>query len=267
MIPNNFCENILHRGFIQSNNQEYFKWECKAQNDMKNTYLSLIIPAYNEEERISTSIEKAIEYLSKQTYSWHIFVVDDGSKDRTIEVLKPYSDVVTVLAQPRNMGKGAAVRRGMCDTDGQVRVFTDADFSTPIYELEKLLERINTGADICIGSRALDRSLVKEHQPFYREWMGRVFNYIVQLLVFRGITDTQCGFKGFTAQAANAIFPLAKIDGFSFDVEILYLANKAKLNISQVPVEWYNDGRSKVNPIFDSINMFLELFRIKRLHK
>ena len=234
---------------------------------MNKPYLSLIIPAYNEEKRICASIDKAIEYLSKQDYSWNIFVVDDGSQDNTINVLKSYNDKIAVLSQPKNMGKGAAVRRGMLEANGTIRVFTDADFSTPIYEVGKLISKFNSGAEICIGSRALDRSLVKEHQPFYREWMGRIYNTIVQLVVFKGVTDTQCGFKGFTHTAAEQVFNQAKIDGFSFDVEILYLANKAGLKIEQVPVEWYNDDRSKVNPIVDSFNMFVELFRIKRLHK
>lgn len=234
---------------------------------MNRPYLSLIIPAYNEEKRICASIDKAIEYLCKQNYTWNIFVVDDGSQDNTIKVLEPYSDKVKVLAQARNMGKGAAVRRGMLDSDGEIRVFTDADLSTPIYELEKLLSKLKSDTEICIGSRALDRSLVKEHQPFYREWMGKVFNSIVQLVVFKGITDTQCGFKGFTASSAEKIFRQSKIDGFSFDVEILYLANINGYKIEQVPVEWFNDDRSKVNPIVDSFNMFVELFRIRRLHK
>jgi len=229
--------------------------------------LSIIIPAYNEGDRIEKSLQSAVDYLKGHGYRFEIIVVDDGSTDDTVSVASNYEEHVHLLVQPRNMGKGAAVRSGMLEAKGDIRIFTDADFSTPIYEIEKLIDAIEAGADICIGSRALDASMIKEHQPFYREFMGKTFNKFVQLLFFKGISDTQCGFKGFTKEAAEKIFPQAKIDGFSFDVEILFLASRADLRIEQVSVEWYNDKRSKVNPIKDSIKMLIELFRIKTLHK
>lgn len=230
------------------------------------SFLSIIIPAFNEVERIGKTIEKVVDYLNKKDFTWDIIVVDDGSTDGTLNLLKKYDKYVKYISQGKNKGKGAAIRRGMLESDSQFRIFTDADLSTPIYEIEKILPILNSGVDVCIGSRALDRKMVKEHQPFYREWMGRVFNGFVQMIVFRGISDTQCGFKGFTADAANKIFSNAKINGFSFDVEALYLARKYGLNIVQVPVEWYNDARSKVSPIKDSYNMFKELFKIRKLH-
>lgn len=236
---------------------------------MESIFLSLIIPAYNEESRISGSLDKALEYFSRQDYSWEIIVVDDGSTDQTARIIENYNAKnpnITLIKQV-NMGKGSAVRNGMLAAHGQYRVFTDADFSTPIYELEKVLPILSAGTDICIGSRSIDRSMVKEHQPFYREWMGKTFNKFVQLLVFKGIVDTQCGFKGFTASAAERIFSQAKINGFSFDVEVLFLAKLGKMTIKEVPIEWYNDERSKVNPISDSTRMFLELIKIRRLHK
>ena len=232
-----------------------------------NPYLSLIIPAYNEESRIEKSLDSACTYLTKKDYKFEIIVVDDGSSDQTASVVKNYHNHVSLLVQPHNMGKGAAVRRGMIESSGEIKIFTDADFSTPIHEIEKIIKGISDNYDICIGSRALDPSLIKEHQPFYREFMGKSFNKVVQLMLFKGIKDTQCGFKGFTNYAAGIIFPQARIDGFSFDVEILYLARTAGLTIHQVPVEWYNDERSRVNPVSDSIKMLLELFRIKRLHR
>lgn len=228
--------------------------------------LSLIIPAYNEGERIEKSLDDAVEYLREHGYNFEIIVVDDGSTDNTVALAEKHKDHIKVLAQPRNMGKGAAVRRGMLEAKGEIRIFTDADFSTPIYEIEKLIRVIENGADICIGSRALDPSMIKEHQPFYREFMGKTFNKLVQLLLFKGISDTQCGFKGFTGKAADKIFSQSQINGFSFDVEVLYLARKEGITVEQVSVEWYNDARSKVNPVKDSLMMLIELFRIRMLH-
>lgn len=230
-------------------------------------FLSIIIPAYNETKRIKQSLDAACEYLNDKHYEYEIIVVDDGSTDDTVQIAREFGGNVTVLPQAKNLGKGAAVRRGMLAAKGDIRIFTDADFSTPIYEIEKLIEKLEAGADICIGSRALDPSMIKEHQPFYREFMGKTFNKFVQLMFFKGISDTQCGFKGFTKEAAEKIFPQAKINGFSFDVELLYLASKEGLKVEQVSVEWYNDARSKVNPVKDSMMMLIELFRIKKLHK
>jgi dolichyl-phosphate beta-glucosyltransferase len=210
--------------------------EHKPDNYVKQL-VSIIIPAYNEASRIGKSLDSALEYFDGKDYDTEIIVVDDGSKDDTTDVVLAY-DQVSLLKQEKNQGKGAAVRRGMLESKGDIRVFTDADFSTPIYEIEKLISGINTGDDVCVGSRAVDRSMVKEHQPFYREYMGRIFNLIVQLMVIRGIKDTQCGFKGFTKKAAELIFQEVKIDGFSFDVEALYLAKMYNLKISEVPVEW-----------------------------
>lgn len=229
-------------------------------------HLSFIIPAYNEETRIAHSLPKAVSYFAEQPYSTELIVVDDGSRDRTVEVARSFAGV-TVLVQPQNRGKGAAVRRGMLESAGTFRVFSDADFSTPVHETAKVLQRLEQGADLCIGSRALDETYIKVHQPWYRERMGKLFNFFVQALLFKGITDTQCGFKGLTARAAETIFRRTKIDGFGFDVEMLYLARTMNMKIDQVPVEWYNDDRTTVNPLTDASRMFFELLSIKRLHR
>ncbi len=234
---------------------------------MSEVDISIIIPAYNEESRIGKSLLSALEYLQKFGLTFEIIVVDDGSTDNTAQVSGSIDKCVRVLVQPANTGKGAAVRRGMLEACGKIRLFSDADFSTPVYELPKIVGALNDGYDICIGSRALRPELIKKHQPFYREFMGKTFNKIIQIVLFKGIKDTQCGFKGFTDSAAMKLFSDAKIDGFGFDVEILFLARKNGLRIKEEPVEWYNDKRSTVSPIADSLKMIGEIFRIKRLHK
>jgi dolichyl-phosphate beta-glucosyltransferase len=229
-------------------------------------FISLIIPAYNEEDRIVPSLKKATAYFESKEYNFEIIVVDDGSSDNTYFAAKNFDGVNAIRLTP-NQGKGAAVRAGMLAAKGTLRLFADADFSTPIYEIDKLFSAIESGAQVAIGSRAVNYNLIKEHQPFYREFMGKTFNKLTQALVIKGIQDTQCGFKMFTAQAAEQIFRVAKVDHFGFDVEILFLAHKAGFKIAEVPVEWYNDERSKVNPIKDSYKMLKELFRIKNMHR
>jgi dolichyl-phosphate beta-glucosyltransferase len=228
--------------------------------------LSIIIPAYNEEHRLKSTLIKILEHLNSVPYQTEIIVIDDGSKDKTSEVASTFENV-KVITQAHNLGKGAAVRTGMLAAKGDYRIFTDADLSTPIYEIPKILEPLQNGYDVCVGSRALDSKLIKVHQPFYREFMGKTFNKIVQLLVVKGIQDTQCGFKGFSATAADAVFSQSKINGFSFDVEILYLSKTLGFKIKETPVEWYNDERSKVDPIKDSVGMFIEILKIRNLHK
>lgn len=228
--------------------------------------ISLIIPAFNEAERIGKSLLSAQNYLKDNFENYEIVVVDDGSTDGTANLARNYSDSVKVLQLERNSGKGAAVRKGMLESSGSIRVFSDADFSTPIYELKKIIIELESGADICIGSRAIQPELIKVHQPFFRELLGKTFNLFVRTLLFSGIKDTQCGFKGFKDYAAEQVFSKAKIDGFGFDVEILYIAKKENLKIKQVPVEWFNDDRTTVSPV-KGLKAFFELFEIKRLHK
>jgi dolichyl-phosphate beta-glucosyltransferase len=239
--------------------------------------LSLIIPAYNESDRIGPSVEKAYRYFENVDYDVELIVVDDGSTDNTIQEVRnvfankpPTLTRVTTRIIPLgvNSGKGAAVRKGMLEAKGSVRIFTDADFSTPIQEVAKIIPLIAMGEyDVVIGSRAAERrTLVKKHQPWYREAMGRFYNVLVQLFVFRGIKDTQCGFKGFSGDAASMLFSKLRVQGFSFDVEILYLARRYGYRIREIAVEWYNDERSTVGALSDSAKMFWELIRIRKLH-
>ena len=239
--------------------------------------LSLIIPAYNEADRIGPSVEKAYRFFESVDYDAEIVAVDDGSSDRTVDAIREAFDrkpagldriTTKLIVLGTNAGKGAAVRRGMLEAKGKVRVFTDADFSTPVSELSKIIPLISSGDyDVVIGSRAAEgRMLVKKHQPWYREAMGRFYNILVQLFVFRGIRDTQCGFKGFSDHAAQILFSKQRVNGFSFDVEILYLARRYGYRIREIAVEWYNDERSTVGALTDSAKMFWELLRIRKLH-
>lgn len=232
----------------------------------KPIFLSVIVPAYNEEERLPSTIREIENYLAPKKFSWELIVIDDGSKDNTIaaaerEFTSPSS---RVDPNPRNLGKGASVRRGMLLAKGKFRLFTDADNSTPIQETEKLITAMRERrCTVAIGSRALEGSQLEVRQPFYREMMGRFFNLIVQTLAIRGIYDTQCGFKIFTARAAEDVFPKQRMNGFSFDVEILMLARRAGHRITEVPVRWVNSPTSRVNPLKDSAKMFLDILRIR----
>lgn len=231
--------------------------------------ISIIIPAYNEEERISKTLQILTEFTqsSQNMYTFELIVVSDGSSDSTVKLAKTFNNV-KVLEQNPNKGKGAAVGKGMLAANGDFLLFTDADLSTPITEIFKLLNKLeNEGYDIAIGSRAINSSLIKERQPFYREFMGKTFNRFVRFFVVKGISDTQCGFKLFSQAAAKKLFSLAKIEGFSFDVEIIFLAKKFNYKIAEVPVLWFNDNRSKVNPIIDSVKMLRGILNIKKLHK
>ncbi|PIU68690.1 MAG: glycosyl transferase [Armatimonadetes bacterium CG07_land_8_20_14_0_80_40_9] len=229
-------------------------------------FLSIVIPAYNEEKRIGDSLRKIKEYLNKESYSYEIIVVDDGSKDETVkkveDITKEWEDIY-VLKNEKNQGKGYSVRRGILSAKGEYILFSDADLSTPIEEVERLINFLKEGYDLAIGSRALKDSKIRIHQPYYRELMGRFFNFFVQVLLFKGIKDTQCGFKVFRREVAKELFSQQKIDGFSFDVEILYLAHKFNYKIKEVPVVWLNSKVSRVNPLKHSLQMFKELLRIR----
>lgn len=235
----------------------------------KNKMISLIIPVFNEEKRLGASLEKLIVFLQNFKTEIEILIIDDASTDATLNVANSFKSRLKdlkVLHLAKNLGKGWAVKNGFFAASGDIVVFTDADFSTPIEEITKLLEKINSGFDIAIGSRALDRSLVKKHQNPLRETMGRIFNFFVQFLAIKGIADTQCGFKAFRKETTKELFEKQIIYDFGFDVELLFLARKKGLKIIEVPTFWYNDPSSNVNPIKDSILMFYDLIKIRLVH-
>lgn len=210
--------------------------------------LSVVIPAYNEARRLPETLARLRGWLGSRTWPAEIVVVDDGSTDGTAAAAREAGgEAVTVLRHEPNRGKGYAVRRGMLAATGERRLMTDADLSTPIEELPRLMRELDDGAEIAIGSRAVAGARVEVHQPAYREATGRIFNHLVQLLLLPGIEDTQCGFKLFSARAAREAFGSCRLDGFSFDVEALFIARLRGLRTVEVPVVWRNDEASRVS--------------------
>lgn len=213
------------------------------------TNISIIVPAYNEAERIIPTLRSIQNHLCNSRYTYEIIVVDDGSTDETVSKLEHLiteMPFLKILEMPENQGKGAAVKNGMLAANGDIRLFTDADGSTPIEELEKLIAPIQNGeAAISIGSRYLKESEVEERQPFLRRAWSRLANGVIQKMLLPGIVDTQCGFKAFTAEATQEIFPSCKVKEWAFDLEVLTIAQKLNLTITEIPVKWLNDDRSK----------------------
>ncbi|MBI1317592.1 MAG: glycosyltransferase [Candidatus Hydrogenedens sp.] len=225
--------------------------------------LSLVIPAFNEAQRLPGTLRLVREYLSRQDYESEVIVVEDGSKDGTAEAARAF-DGVRVVQMPVNRGKGAAVREGMWKAArGDFRVYYDADASTPIEMLERLWPCFEAGADIVIGSRALSDSDVAVRQVWYRQEMGRMNNRLLRLLGLTPFPDTQCGFKGFTAAACEAVFPRQTIERFSFDAELLYIAALRGLRIDEVPVRWENSPDTRVHPLRDASRMVLDALVIR----
>ncbi len=228
--------------------------------------LSVVIPAYNESARISKTLQKIGDYLDGRPGRFEVIVADDGSRDGTAEAAaaaRPDDPRLRVLALGRNQGKGAAVRAGVQAARGRRVLFSDADLSTPIEDLEVLERALDDGAAVAIGSRALRDSRVMVHQPWHRKTMGKVFNLLVQVLALPGIHDSQCGFKLFRHAEAQRLFGAQRLPGFSFDVEILFLARKFGFRVAEVPVSWYDSPSSRVHPVLDSARMLRDLFRIR----
>jgi dolichyl-phosphate beta-glucosyltransferase len=224
--------------------------------------LSVVIPAFNEERRLPETLATILAYLRARGRTFEVVVVDDGSTDRTVEVAGQAGAEIRVLKNPGNRGKGYSVRNGMLDARGEWRLMSDADLSTPIEELSSLEVAVAAGADIAIASRAVSGAKVEKRQSILRESSGRFFNLIVRWLHLPEIKDTQCGFKLFSAAAAEAAFRDSKLDGFAFDVEALILAKKAGFRISEVAVTWRNDEQSRVS-FGRGLSAFVDLFQLR----
>jgi len=228
---------------------------------------SFIVPAYNEAERLGTSLDRMQRYVAESRWDAEIIVVNDGSRDETAAVVKEFASrnpMIRLIENPGNRGKGYSVRHGMMTASGDFLLFTDADLSSPIEEAPKLFAPIESGAaDVTIGSRYLQSELQTRKQPVHRRMLGRAFNFALRMILGLSYVDTQCGFKAFSRNAVNTIFPEMKIERWGFDPEILFLAQRYGLRVAEVPVSWAHDHRSKISPIRDGTRMFGELMRVR----
>jgi dolichyl-phosphate beta-glucosyltransferase len=227
---------------------------------------SIILPAYNESARIAATLDKILAHATERGWNLEVIVVDDGSNDGTADIVREYArkhTVMRLLENPGNRGKGYSVRNGMLHAKGEILLFSDADLSSPIKEADPLFAAIGEGADIAIGSRWVNRRLQIRRQPLYRRLFGRIFNLALRIILGLQFKDTQCGFKAFTRQSAQTIFPLQKIERWGFDPELLYLATKFGFVVREVPVAWSHREGTRIHPLRDGIRMFGELLRIR----
>jgi len=234
---------------------------------MSEPYLSVVIPAYNEALRIRRTLEQVRRYLETRAFPCELILVDDGSQDETPRLLAEFCQHrpwARVLRNEPNRGKGYTVRRGVLEAGGRFVLFTDADLSAPIEEANKLLAALeSTGADAAVGSRALDRRLIGVHQPWRREFAGRVFNLLVRLFTGLAIRDTQCGLKLFRRETTRRAFELQRVTGFGFDPELLFLIGRLGGKLVEVPVRWNDSPATKVRFLRDSMRMFFDLVALR----
>lgn len=227
-------------------------------------FLSVVVPAFNEEPRIGSTLDAVVAYLREQPYTWEVLVVDDGSSDRTAAVVseRASEDERVRLETLPHRGKGWAVRHGMLAVTGQLRFMCDADLAMPMEQLGGFLDRMAEGYDLVIGSRQI-AGAQRIGEPRIRHLMGRVFNWGVRLLAVRGFEDTQCGYKCIRGQAADELFGLQRTAGFGFDVEVLYLATKRGMRVMEMPIEWHHRDSSKVRRVADSFAMLRDTLMLR----
>lgn len=231
---------------------------------MTSPFLSIIIPAYNEEKRLLDTLKQVFTFLESEDYPSEVIVVENGSSDETYalaqKLTKEYANLRVL--QNKKAGKGLAVQRGMLEAKGQYRVFCDADLSMPIEEVRRFIPP-NLNSDIVIASREV-KGAIRYDEPGYRHFTGRIYNLLIRLLALPKLHDTQCGFKGFRAEIAEDIFQYQSIDGWAFDIEILFIANLRAYKIVELPIPWYYKNESKINVLRDSFRMFLDLIQIRK---
>jgi dolichyl-phosphate beta-glucosyltransferase len=227
---------------------------------------SIVIPAYNESQRVVRTLDRVLAYIAQQNWTAEVIVVNDGSRDNTAEIINGFAQrhpIVRLVENPGNRGKGYSVRNGMLHATGDIVLFSDADLSSPIEEATKLFASLAAGADVAIGSRWLRSELQTERQPLYRQLFGRIFNLLLRVFLGIRFKDTQCGFKAFTRQAAAAVFPRQRIERWGFDAELIFLSQKLGFRVDEIPVSWAHDERSKISPLKDGLNMFLDILRVR----
>jgi glycosyltransferase involved in cell wall biosynthesis len=227
------------------------------------TFISIIIPAYNEEERLPQTLEQVAAFLQSQTYSYEVIVVENGSTDRTFGVAEEFAaqyDFIHVIQSRK--GKGEAVRKGMLAANGSYRFMCDADLSMPIGELPRFFPPEGPETDVVIGSREAEGA-VRYNEPSNRHWGGRLINLVIRMLALPGLRDTQCGFKNFSQQAAEDLFSVQTVKGWSFDIEVLYVARKRGYTVAEIGIPWYYSPQSHVSPVKDAIKMMLDILKIR----
>lgn len=238
----------------------------ESTDKRRKEFISIVIPAYNESGRILLTLSRIDEYFKNRFEGFEIIIVNDGSQDNTAKVvLKAQEKIksIRLIGYEVNKGKGYAIRQGINNSKGNIILISDADLSTPIEEVEKLLVQYDNGYDIIIGSRALEGSDILIRQPWWRESMGKIFNRFVRFSILKDFKDTQCGFKLFKGDIGRELFRRVTIDRFAYDVEILYLAIKAGYRIKEVPIRWFNSPDSRVHPVKDSLQMLKDLVKIR----
>ena len=229
-------------------------------------HLSIVIPAYNESARIEAALANVLGCVEARAWDADILVVDDGSTDNTSAIVQHWMAAhprLHLIQNPGNRGKGYSVRNGLLQSAGEIVMFTDADLSAPIEEAERLIAAIDRGADVAIGSRWLDKQKQTVHQPLYRRFFGRCFNWVTRKVMGLPFKDTQCGFKAFKRDAAQTIFRLQTIERWGFDPEILFIARKLRYSIEEVPVTWGHDERSRISYLRDGTQMLKEMGQIR----
>jgi glycosyltransferase involved in cell wall biosynthesis len=238
----------------------------RQENQMAYPRLSIVIPAYNECLRIEGTLERVMWCIRKCEWDAEVLVVDDGSTDGTTDIVQRWMqkhDRLHLVKNPGNRGKGYSVRNGLLQAAGEIVMFTDADLSAPMEEASLLMDAIDAGADVAIGSRWLDKQRQTIHQPLYRRFFGRCFNWLTRRVMGLPFKDTQCGFKAFKRDAAQVIFRLQTIERWGFDPEILFIARKLRYKIAEVPVTWGHDERSRMSYLKDGMKMLEEMAEIR----